>query len=57
MAFMPFFSVLIAFIVGIYALAFVPGLEGADSDPVLLGEEKTLERISHMLKTGKPLRN
>ncbi len=23
----------------------------------LLGEEKTLERISHMLKTGKPLRN
>jgi 3-hydroxyacyl-CoA dehydrogenase len=23
----------------------------------LLGERKTLERIQHMLKTGKPLRN
>lgn len=35
MAFMPFFSVLIAFIVGIYALAFVPGLEGADADQAM----------------------
>ena len=35
MAFMPFFSVLIAFIVGIYALAYVPGLEGADADQAM----------------------
>ena len=32
MAFMPFISVLISIIVGIYALAYIPGLEGADSD-------------------------
>ncbi len=35
MAFMPFFSVLIAIVVGIYALAYVPGLEGAAADQVL----------------------
>jgi solute:Na+ symporter, SSS family len=35
MAFMPFVSVLIAFIVGIYALAYVPGLEGAASDQAM----------------------
>lgn len=35
MAFMPFVSVLIAFIVGIYALAYVPGLEGANSDQAM----------------------
>ena len=32
MAFMPFFSVLISLIVGIYALAYVPGLQGAETD-------------------------
>lgn len=35
MAFMPFISVLIAVIVGIYALAYVPGLEGAATDQAL----------------------
>ena len=35
MAFMPFFSVLIAIIAGIYALAYIPGLEGAGADQVL----------------------
>ena len=34
MAFMPFFSVLISIIVGIYALAYVAGLEGAETDQV-----------------------
>lgn len=35
MAFMPFFSVLIAIVAGIYALAYIPGLEGAGTDQVL----------------------
>ena len=35
MAFMPFISVLIAVIVGIYALAYIPGLEGAATDQAL----------------------
>ncbi|MCH8263996.1 MAG: sodium:solute symporter family protein [Proteobacteria bacterium] len=35
MAFMPFISVLIAVIAGIYALAYVPGLEGAATDQAL----------------------
>ena len=35
MAFMPFVSVLIAIIAGIYALAYLPGLEGAATDQVL----------------------
>jgi SSS family transporter len=35
MAFMPFVSVLIAIVAGIYALAYIPGLEGAATDQVL----------------------
>ena len=35
MAFMPFFTVMIAIVAGIYALAYIPGLEGAGSDQVL----------------------
>lgn len=35
MAFAPLFTVLIAVITGIYALAYIPGLEGAESDQVL----------------------
>jgi solute:Na+ symporter, SSS family len=35
MAFAPLFTVLIAVITGIYAIAYVPGLEGAESDQVL----------------------
>lgn len=35
MVFLPFTTVLIAVIAGIYALAYVPGLEGAESDQVL----------------------
>jgi SSS family solute:Na+ symporter/sodium/pantothenate symporter len=35
MAFLPFLTAFIAVIAGIYALAYVPGLEGADTDQVL----------------------
>jgi len=35
MAFMPFVSVLVAIVAGIYALAYIPGLEGAATDQVL----------------------
>jgi solute:Na+ symporter, SSS family len=35
MAFAPLFTVLIAVITGIYAIAYIPGLEGAESDQVL----------------------
>ncbi|MFQ5659293.1 MAG: sodium:solute symporter [Gammaproteobacteria bacterium] len=35
MAFLPFLTVFIAVITGIYAIAYLPGLEGADSDQVL----------------------
>jgi Na+/proline symporter len=35
MAFLPFTTVLIAVIAGIYALAYIPGLEGAASDQIL----------------------
>ena len=35
MAFMPFVTALIAVIAGIYALAYIPGLEGAETDQVL----------------------
>ena len=35
MAFLPFTTALIAVIAGIYALAYVPGLEGAATDQVL----------------------
>jgi SSS family solute:Na+ symporter/sodium/pantothenate symporter len=35
MAFLPFGTALIAVITGIYALAYVPGLEGAETDQVL----------------------
>jgi solute:Na+ symporter, SSS family len=35
MAFAPLFTVLIAVITGIYAIAYVPGLEGAESDQIL----------------------
>lgn len=35
MAFAPFLTTLIAIITGIYAIAYIPGLEGADSDQVL----------------------
>ncbi len=35
MAFAPLFTVLIAFITGIYAIAYMPGLEGTTSDQVL----------------------
>ena len=35
MAFMPFATALIAIVAGIYALAYIPGLEGAETDQVL----------------------
>tara|TARA_Y100000588_G_C13927355_1_gene784172 strand:- start:186 stop:848 length:663 start_codon:yes stop_codon:yes gene_type:complete len=35
MAFMPFITALIAVIAGIYALAYIPGLEGAATDQIL----------------------
>jgi SSS family solute:Na+ symporter len=35
MAFLPYLTAFIAVITGIYAIAYVPGLEGADSDQVL----------------------
>ncbi len=46
MAFMPFFSVLIAVIVGIYALAYVPGLEGAASDQALASVLRIIQEQS-----------
>jgi SSS family solute:Na+ symporter len=35
MAFLPFGTTLIAVVAGVYALAYIPGLEGADADQVL----------------------
>lgn len=35
MAFLPFTTVLVAVIAGVYAIAYIPGLEGADSDQIL----------------------
>jgi SSS family solute:Na+ symporter/sodium/pantothenate symporter len=46
MAFMPFFSVLIAVIVGIYALAYVPGLEGAATDQALASVLRIVQQQS-----------
>jgi len=46
MAFMPFISVLIALIVGIYALAYVPGLEGAATDQALASVLRIIQEQS-----------
>ena len=46
MAFMPFISVLIAVIVGIYALAYVPGLEGAATDQALASILRVIQEQS-----------
>lgn len=49
MAFLPFLTALIAVIAGIYAIAYVPGLEGADSDQVL---SRLLRLIQEHTATG-----
>ena len=46
MAFMPFISVLISIIVGIYALAYIPGLEGADSDQAFASILRVIQESS-----------
>ena len=46
MAFMPFISVLISIIVGIYALAYVPGLEGAESDQAFASILRVIQESS-----------
>lgn len=46
MSFMPFISVLISIIVGIYALAYVPGLEGADSDQAFASILRVIQESS-----------
>ena len=46
MAFMPFISVLISIIVGIYALAYLPGLEGAETDQAFASILRVIQESS-----------